>query len=147
MQFRYGRNSNPRSYSWKKTGQNETRKNQGCKRMENPNEDQGCRKFPWICKFLQILYPKLQPHSKTVEQTKRQERIRMEQRSPTSIQRIERQNNQPTSTLSFKERRKIQSRNRFFRTCNKRSTIPGTRWEMEINSISIKNNTTSRKKL
>ena len=94
-----------------------------------------------------MLYLELQLHSKAVKQTKEQERMGMKQRPLTSIQRTEGQNNKPTSTFSFKERRKIQSRNGHFRTHNRRSTILGTRWEMKTNSISIKDNATSRKKL
>ena len=94
-----------------------------------------------------MLYPKLQLYSKTIEQTKEQEEIGMEQRSPTSIQRTEEQNHKPTGTLSSKKRRKIQSRNKYLRTYNRRSTILGTRWEMETNSIFIQDNATSGKEL
>ena len=52
-----------------------------------------------------------------------------------------------TSTISFKERRKIQSGNRHLRIYHQRSIIPGTRGKMETNSIFIQDDTTSRKKL
>jgi len=46
MQLRHGRNPNSRSYSWKRTSQDGTRKNQDSKEMENPNEDQEHKKLP-----------------------------------------------------------------------------------------------------
>jgi len=45
------------------------------------------------------------------------------------------------------KRGKIQSGNRCIRTCNWRSTIPRTRWEMETNSVPVKNDATSGIKL
>ena len=74
MWFQHGGDSNLKNHSWKGTGQNRTRKDQDSKEIENSNEDQGCGKFPWICKFLQMLYPELQPHSKAIKWTKGQER-------------------------------------------------------------------------
>ena len=79
MQLQYGRNSNPRSSSWQGTSQDGTGKDKSCQGVENTNEDQGSkriedtnegqghRKFPWICQLLAMLYPELQPHSKTIE--------------------------------------------------------------------------------
>ena len=64
-----------------------------------------------------------------------------------SIQGTQRQDNKSTSSLSSEEERKIQNRNRCLRTYNRRSTITRTRWEMETNSISIKDNITSGKEL
>ena len=54
--------------------------------MEDTNEDQRCRKFPRVRKFLPIVHPKLQPHSKTLEQTKEQEGLEMGRRTSESIQ-------------------------------------------------------------
>jgi len=53
---------------------------------------------------------------------------------------------QPVLSLPKREE-KFLSRNRCFRTCYRRSTIPGTRRKIETNSISIKDNATSRKEL
>ena len=64
-----------------------------------------------------------------------------------SIWRTQRQDNKSTSSLPTEEGGKIQSRNRCFRTHNKRSTISRTRWKMETNSISIENDATSWRKL
>ena len=63
------------------------------------------------------------------------------------IQGTQRENNKSTGSFSAKKRRKIQSGNRCFRSCYKRSVISRTRWEVETNSISIKNNATCGKKL
>ena len=70
----------------------------------------------------------------------------MKQRPLTSIQRTEGQNHKPAGSLSSKERRKIQSRNRCLRTYNRRSTISETKQKMKTNSIIIHNNVTSGKK-
>ena len=56
-----------RSYNGKETSQNRAGKDQGSNRMEDTNKGQGCEEFPWICKLLLMLYPELQPHSKTVK--------------------------------------------------------------------------------
>ena len=64
-----------------------------------------------------------------------------------SIQGTQKQDNKLTSSLPTEEKRKIQNRNKCLRTYNRRSTIPRTRWEMETNSISIKDNATSGKEL
>jgi len=64
-----------------------------------------------------------------------------------SIQGTQRQDNELTSSLPTEERRKIQSRNRYLRICNRRGTISRTRWEMETNRISIKDDATSGKEL
>ena len=115
--------------------------------MEDSNKGQRRKKFSWICKFLLTLYPELQLYSKTVKWTEGQERVEIGWRTLTSIWRTQRQDNKLTSSLPAKEGRKIQSRNRHFRTCNRRSNIPRTRWEMETNSISIKDNATNGKEL
>ena len=93
--------------------------------MEDSNKDQGHGKFPWICEFLLMLYPELQLYSKAIKWTE----------------------NKSTGSLPTKERRKIPNRNGHFRTCNKKSTIPRTIWEMETNSISIEDDVTSGKEL
>ena len=147
MWFQHRRDSNLRSHSWKKTSQNGAREDHSSKEMEDSNKGQGCRKFPWICEFLLMLYLELQSYSKAIEWTEGQERMEMGWRTSTSIWRTQGQDNKSTSSLSAKERRKIQSRNRHLRTCNRRSTIPRTRWKMETNGISIEDNATSRKKL
>jgi len=64
-----------------------------------------------------------------------------------SIQGTQEQDNELTGSLPAEEKRKIQSRDECFRTCNRRSTVSGTRWEMKTNSIFIKDDTTSGKKL
>jgi len=64
-----------------------------------------------------------------------------------SIQGTQKQDNKSTGSLPTEEGRKIQNRNGCLRIHNRRSTILRTRWEMETNSISIKNDATSRKEL
>ena len=59
----------------------------------------------------------------------------------------QREDHKSTSIGLTQERRKIQSRNRCFRTCNWKSTFPRARREMETHSIFIKDNTTSGTKL
>jgi len=67
MRLQYGRNPNSRSYSWKRTSQNEIEENQGSKRIEDSNEDQRCRKLPRIYELLQMIHSELQPHSKVIK--------------------------------------------------------------------------------
>ena len=73
--------------------------------------------------------------------------MEMGRRTSMSFPRAKGQDYKSTSTLSSKKRRKIQSRNRHLRICNRGSTIPETKWEMETHSIFIQNNATSGKKL
>ena len=68
MQLQHGRDSYPRSDSWKRTNQDGTRKDKGSKGMENANENQGCREFPWICQLLQMIHSQLQSYGKTIKQ-------------------------------------------------------------------------------
>jgi len=63
------------------------------------------------------------------------------------VWRTQGKDNESTSTISTQKRGKIQSRNGHFRICYRMSAIPGTRWEVETNSVSIKDDATSRKKL
>ena len=94
-----------------------------------------------------MIHPKFQPYSKTIEQIKRQERMEMGRRTPKGIQRTQREDNESTSSLSTEKERKIQSANGCFRSYYRRSAIPETRGKVEINSISIKNDASGRKKL
>jgi len=55
--------------------------------------------------------------------------------------------NESASTITTQKRRKIQSRNGYVWTCYRRSIILGTGQKVETNSIFIKDNATSRKKL
>ena len=75
--------------------------------MEDPNKDQGYRKLSRICELLQMIHLKLQLHSKATKQTEEKERMGVERRTPTSLWGTQGQDNKSTSTLSFKERRKI----------------------------------------
>jgi len=67
MRLQHGRNPYIRSGSWKGTSQNGTGKDKSGKGMENPNEGQGCREFPWVCQLLLMIYPQLQSHNKTIK--------------------------------------------------------------------------------
>ena len=73
--------------------------------------------------------------------------MEMGQRISEDIRGTQREDNKSTSYFSAKKREKILSRNGCFRTCYRRSAILGTRWEVETNSISIKDNATSGMKL
>jgi len=47
--FNMEENTHSRNYSGKETSQNRAEEDQGSKKMEDANEGQGHRKFPWIC--------------------------------------------------------------------------------------------------
>ena len=64
----------------------ETRQGQGSQRMENTNRNQRSGKLLRICKFLLDVHSKLQSYSKTIEQPKRKEEMKMERRTLTSFQ-------------------------------------------------------------
>ena len=87
MQFQYGGNPYPRSYCREKVDQDETKEDKGSKGMEDTNEGQRYRKLPRVYKFLLTVHLKLQPHGKTLKQTKRQEGLEMGRRTSESIQR------------------------------------------------------------
>ena len=67
MQLQYRRNSYTWSYCWKKTSQNGARENQGHQRMENTYKNQGCQKFPRVCKFLLKIHSEFQLYDKTIK--------------------------------------------------------------------------------
>ena len=64
-----------------------------------------------------------------------------------SIWRTKEKDHKPTYTCSFKEKRKILGKNRYFRTCYRESSISRARRKIETYYIFVKNNATSRKKL
>jgi len=64
-----------------------------------------------------------------------------------NIQGVKGKNNKLTSSCSSKKRGKISSRNQCIGTCNRSSSIIGTKWQMETYCILIKNNATGRMKL
>jgi len=47
--FNMEENTHSRNYSGKETSQNKAEEDQGSKKMEDANEGQGRREFPWIC--------------------------------------------------------------------------------------------------
>ena len=114
--------------------------------MEDTDKSQECGEFPQIHKLLLMFYPKFQPYSKTAKQNKEQKRMEMGQRISEGIRGTQREDNKSTGSFFAKKRGKIQSGNRCFRTCYRRSAIPGTRWEVETDSIFIEDDATSRKK-
>jgi len=61
--------------------------------------------------------------------------MKMGRRTSEDLWWIKRKNHKLTNTHSFKERRKIQSRNECFRTCNQRNLI--SRTEITYNSESL----------
>ena len=147
MRLQYGGNFYPKGNSGKGTSQDGTREDKGSERMENTNKSQRCWEFPWICQFLLMIHPQLQSHSKAIEQVKGQEGMEMGRGISKGVWRTQEKDNESTGPLFTKKRGKIQNRNRCIRICYRRSIIPRTRWEMETNSIFIKDNATSRKKL
>ena len=147
MRLQYGRNPDTWSNCRMRTNQDGTREDKGSKRMEDADEDQRCRKFPWICQFLQTIHSQLQSYSKTIERIERKEGMEMGKGTLGSIQGTQRKNHKSTSTSLTQERRKIQSGNGHIRTCYWRSTFPRTRREMETHCILIEDNATSRKEL
>ena len=85
MRLQHGGNSYSRSGSWERTSQNGTRENQGSKRMENTDKDQGCQKFPQICQFLPMVHSQLQSYRKTIKRIEGQKGIEMGKGTPRSI--------------------------------------------------------------
>ena len=73
--------------------------------------------------------------------------MEIEKRTLRGIQKVKREDHKLTYTCSTEKRRKILSRNRYFRTCYRRSSIPRVRRKIETYCIFFKNNVTSKKKL
>jgi len=73
--------------------------------MEDANENQGSRKLPGICKFLQKVHPELQLYSKTIELVGRKEEMGMDRGAPTDIQEIKGKDNKSIYTFSSKKKR------------------------------------------
>ena len=71
----------------------------------------------------------------------------MRKRTSRGIQRAKKEDHKSTHTHSTEKRRKIPSKNRYFRTYYKRSSIPRARRKIETYCIFVKNDVTSRKKL
>ena len=147
MQFQHGRDSHPRSDSWKRTNQDGTGKDKGSKRMEDTDKDQGCQEFPRICQLLQTIHSQLQSYGKTIERIKGQKGVEIGKGTPGSIRGTQEKDHKSTSTSFTQERRKIQSGDGRIRTCHWRSTFPRARREMETHCVFIKDNATSRKEL
>ena len=64
-----------------------------------------------------------------------------------SIQKVKREDHKLAYTCSAEKRRKIPSKNRYFRTCYKRSSILRTSRKMETYHLFVKDNATCRTKL
>ena len=77
MRLQYKRNSNTWSYHWKRTSQDEARKDQGNQEIEGTYKNQRCGEFSRICKFLLKIHPKFQLYSKTTEQIERKKGMDM----------------------------------------------------------------------
>jgi len=73
-----------------------------------------------------MIHQEFQSYSEISQWTQRKEWMKMERRTPKSIWRDKKQDLKSTSTCSSKERWKIQSGNRYFRTCDQKSLIPRT---------------------
>ena len=85
VRLQHGGNSYTRSGSWERTGQNGTRENKGSKGMENTDEDQGRRKFPWICQLLLTVHSQLQSYCKTIKRIEGKKGMEMGKGTPRSI--------------------------------------------------------------
>jgi len=59
MQLQHERDPNTRSSCWKGTSSNGTRQDKSGQGIEDTNENQGSRKLPRICKFLQEVHLEL----------------------------------------------------------------------------------------
>ena len=94
-----------------------------------------------------MIYQKLQLYSEISQRTQRKKELEVERRTMESIWETKRQDNKSTSTCSSKERRKILSRNKYIRTCYRRSFVIRTGRKIEVHCIFIKNNAISRMKL
>jgi len=73
--------------------------------------------------------------------------MEVERRTLKGIQRTQGKDNESTSSFFTKKRGKIQSGDGHIRTCYWSGVIPRIRWEMETDSVFIKDDATSRKKL
>ena len=68
--------------------------------------------------------------------------MEMEKETSRGIQRVKKEDYKSTCTHSTEKRRKILSRNRYFRTHYRRSSILRTKRKMETYCIFVKNNIT-----
>ena len=73
------------THSREGTGQDRTREDKSSEGVEDTDKDQGCGKLSRVCKLLPMIYPKLQPYSKAIEQTKRQEGLEIGRRTSEGI--------------------------------------------------------------
>jgi len=64
-----------------------------------------------------------------------------------SIQRTKEKDHKPTCTHFSEKRKKILSKNKYFRTCHRGSSMPRTRRKIETYYVFVKNNAVSRNKL
>ena len=113
-------------------------------RMEDPYQDKRSGKLLGVCKLLLEIYQELVSYSKISQRKKGTE---MGKGTLRSIQRVKREYYKSIYTCSTKNKRKILSRNRCFRTCYKRSSILRIRKEIEIYYFFVKDNITCEMKL
>ena len=67
MRLQHGGNPYLRGGGWQRTNSNGTRKDQDSKRIEDADKSERCGKLPRVCKFLSMLYTKLQLHYQTIK--------------------------------------------------------------------------------
>ena len=133
--------------SWKWRSTNEKRKSQSNQEMKDTNKSKGYQKLLRLCKLLSTIHQRFQLHCSTIKSTKRKRRIKMDRRKTEYIQKVETKDNHATSTGPTQKRRKIESRSRHIRTCNRRSSFTRIRRQMETSHFPVKNNVICRKKL
>ena len=85
MLLQYEGNPNTWSSCWKGTSSNGTRQDKSSQGIEDTNKNQGSRKLPGICKFLQKVHLELQSYSKTIEKIEMKEGMDMDRGTPMGI--------------------------------------------------------------
>ena len=98
MWLQHGRDPYSRSHCGKETNQDGTREDKGGQRREDTDKSKGHGKLPRLCKFLSMIYPKLQLYGKAIKWIKRQEGLEVGRGTSKDIWRTQRENNELTST-------------------------------------------------
>ena len=125
----------------------EQEKIKAVKEWKTPTKVKDVESFLRFTNFYQWFIQNFSHTAKPLNELKGKKDWKWEEEYQKAFKELKKKNNKSTSTITTQKRRKIQSENRHIRTCYKRSTVPGTGWKMETNSIFIKDNATGRKEL
>ena len=117
------------------------------KEQKTPTKIKEVESFLGFANFYKQFIKNFSHTAKPLNELKGKKDWKWEEEHQRAFEELKNKNKKLTDTHSSKERRKIPSRDRHIRTCNRGSFIPRIRWKMETNCISIQNNATYRKKL